>query len=209
MACSLVQKYGVCPKELFPESESTHSSQRMNYIIANKLRENAGVLRQLVADGVPMEDIRAKKAAMVKTIHKILMIHLGTPPTSFDWNYTDREGTHHCMSGLTPQRFYTDVCDVDVMQKISLINDPRNEYRKLYTVDKLNNMVGGVPIRYVNLPSEELAKYAAKAIDNDTPVWFGCDAAKFGYGADGIYSDEMFKCECSDGRLELWLVPRL
>ena len=54
-------------------------------------------------------------------------------------------------------------------------------------------MVGGVPIRYVNLPSEELAKYAAKAIDNDIPVWFGCDAAKFGYGADGIYSDEMFK----------------
>ena len=86
----------------------------------------------------------------------------------------------------------------DVMQKISLINDPRNEYRKLYTVDKLNNMVGGVPIRYVNLPSEELAKYAAKAIDNDIPVWFGCDAAKFGYGADGIYSDES---ECSNGRL--------
>ena len=47
--------------------------------------------------------------------------------TSFDWNYTDREGTHHCMSGLTPQSFYADVCDVDVMQKISLINDPRNE----------------------------------------------------------------------------------
>ena len=57
-------------------------------------------------------------------------------------------------------------------------------------------MVGGVPIRYVNLPSEELAKYAAKAIDNDIPVWFGCDAAKFGYGADGIYSDES---ECSNG----------
>ena len=29
------------------------------------------------------------------------------------------------------------------MSKISLINDPRNAYHQLYTVDKLNNMVGG------------------------------------------------------------------
>ena len=81
----------------------------------------------------------------------------------------------------------------DVMSKISLINDPRNEYHKLYTVDKLNNMVGGVPIRYVNLPSSELKKYAAISIDNDTPVWFGCDASKMGYGPEGIYNDAMFK----------------
>ena len=81
----------------------------------------------------------------------------------------------------------------DVMSKISLINDPRNEYHKLYTVDKLNNMVGGVPIRYVNLPSSELKKYTAISIDNDIPVWFGCDASKMGYGPDGIYNDAMFK----------------
>jgi bleomycin hydrolase len=79
MACSLVQKYGVVPKEAFPESESTHASRKMNYIIANKLREYAGTLRTLVADGTPMEDIRAQKAEMNKTIHKILMIHLGNP----------------------------------------------------------------------------------------------------------------------------------
>jgi bleomycin hydrolase len=42
MACSLVQKYGVCPKEHFPESQSTHESRRMNDIIANKLREYQG-----------------------------------------------------------------------------------------------------------------------------------------------------------------------
>ena len=49
------------------------------------------------------------------------------------------------MPGLTPQSFYRDYCagDTDVMAKISLINDPRNEYKRLYTVDKLNNMVGG------------------------------------------------------------------
>ena len=194
MACSLVQKYGVVPKEAFPESQSTHASRKMNYIIANKLREFAGTLRTAVADGTPMDDIRAQKASMVKTIHKILMIHLGTPPTSFDWQYTTAGKEYKVMEGLTPQSFYEDVCapGTDVMSKISLINDPRNPYHTLYTVDKLNNMVGGVPIRYVNLPSSELAKYTAMAIDNDTPVWFGCDASKMGYGPEGEAKNATF-----------------
>ena len=42
-------------------------------------------------------------------IHKILMIHLGTPPTSFDWQYTTANKEYHVMQGLTPQSFYTDV----------------------------------------------------------------------------------------------------
>lgn len=109
MACSLVQKYGVLPKDMFPESQSTHASRKMNYIIANKLREFAGTLRTSVADRVPMDDIRAKKADMVKTIHKILMIHLGTPPSSFDWEYTTADKEYCVIEGLTPQSFYREL----------------------------------------------------------------------------------------------------
>ncbi len=32
-------------------------------------------------------------------------------------------------------------------EAFSLINDPRNEYGKLYTVDKLGNVWNGLPIR--------------------------------------------------------------
>ena len=67
MACSLVQKYGVVPKEQFPESESTHTSRRMNYIIANKMREFAGTLREEMSSGASMEAVRAQKVEMVQT----------------------------------------------------------------------------------------------------------------------------------------------
>eukprot|EP01051_Picozoa_sp_SAG22_P006326 SAG22_NODE_408_length_10942_cov_6.157429_11_plen_124_part_00 len=77
-------------------------------------------------------------------------------------------------------------------QKISLINDPRNEYYKLYTVDKLNNMVGGLPVRYVNLPIEQLHKYAMQTLDNDEPVWFGCDCGKFMQREQGIFDTNLF-----------------
>ena len=59
-----------------------------------------------------------------------------------------------------------------------MINDPRNEYYKLYTVEYLGNVIGGKAVRYINLPIDELRKAAKQTIDQDLPVWFGCDVGK-------------------------------
>ena len=47
-----------------------------------------------------------------------------------------------------------------------MINDPRPEhqYNQLYTVQYLGNMVGGYPVRYVNLSVDQLKKYAIKSV---------------------------------------------
>lgn len=47
-----------------------------------------------------------------------------------------------------------------------MINDPRPEhgYKKLYTVQYLGNVVGGYPVRYINLSIEELKTYAIKSV---------------------------------------------
>ena len=53
---------------------------------------------------------------------------------------------------LTPITFYEKFGkpSFDVSSNISLINDPRNEYYKLYTVEYLGNVVGGKAVRYIN-----------------------------------------------------------
>ena len=152
------------PKEIFPESHSATSSARMNYMLTNKLREFGGELRNLSASGASQDQLRETKLEMMKVVHRIVSIHLGTPPTTFNWQYTDKANKYHCVSDLTPQSFYTSLVQphVDVTAKVSLINDPRNEYYSLFTVDKLNNMAGGRPVTYLNLPVEELMKYAMK-----------------------------------------------
>ena len=155
----------------------------------------------------------------METVNNVVMIHLGTPPTTFDWQYTDKNSKYHKMSGLTPQKFYEEICPIDVTTKVSLINEcahpwlpavvlasyvcggsgqfwlkrrggfafghhlkagvvlrsPRNEYYQLYTVDKLNNMQGGLPVRYINLPVEALEEMSMKTLEKGEPVWFGCD----------------------------------
>ncbi len=50
-----------------------------------------------------------------------------------------------------------------------LVHDPRetSPYNKLYTVDYLNNMVGGGKVLYINQPVDMLKKLAAESIKNN------------------------------------------
>ena len=43
-----------------------------------------------------------------------------TSPSFLD---TDKNSKYHKMSGLTPQKFYEEICPIDVTTKVSLINE--------------------------------------------------------------------------------------
>ncbi len=58
----------------------------------------------------------------------------------------------------------------------SLLSD--KEYKKVYSVEFLGNVVEGQPIRYLNTEIDILKKAAIDSIKNDDPVWFGCDLGK-------------------------------
>lgn len=68
------------------------------------------------------------------------------------------------------------------------MSDPRpsSPYGEMYTVDYLNNMVGGNPVLYNNQPIEVLMDLVVKSIKNGEPVWFGCDVGKRAHRKHGI-----------------------
>ena len=41
---------------------------------------------------------------------------------------------------------------MDPKDSFSLINDPRNKYESLYTVERLGNVVGGRPVQCASQP---------------------------------------------------------
>lgn len=47
MFVNLVEKYGVCPKDVYPETASSSNTQAMDKYITLKLREYACTLRKL------------------------------------------------------------------------------------------------------------------------------------------------------------------
>lgn len=60
------------------------------------------------------------------------------------------------------------------------MSDPRptSQYGEMYTVDYLNNVVGGGQVLYNNQPIEILMDLVVKSIKSGEPVWFGCDVGK-------------------------------
>jgi bleomycin hydrolase len=137
---NLVKKYGVVPHTVYPDTYSATASSRLNWLLTTKLRENALVLRELVNSSSNADGALIAKAKMMEEIYGAMVLAFGRPPKpdeSFEWIYTDKDGKYHRLK-TTPRKFYKS-SDFNAEEHFSLINDPRNEYNKLYTVDRLKN----------------------------------------------------------------------
>ena len=178
MAMNLIEKYGLVPKSAHPESNSSSATRWMNMELKNILRSSACEIRSILESGGSEKEARAHKEKRVADIWNMLCIHLGTPPTSFDWQWRDKDDKFHRKGTMTPQEFAEEYVDVDWRNYVCIVNDPRNEYYQTYTVDYLQNVAGGPPVVYLNVPNEEMKAVTQKLLEDDIPVWMGCDVGK-------------------------------
>jgi bleomycin hydrolase len=86
---NLVKKYGVCPREAFPETYSSDNSIPMLKLLRWKLKEGAKDIRNAYKAGDSQSQQRQHgiRKACLAEIYKILTLHLGTPPKRFDFSY--------------------------------------------------------------------------------------------------------------------------
>ncbi|KAI8984612.1 peptidase C1B, bleomycin hydrolase [Mycotypha africana] len=192
MLINLVEKYGVVPKSVYPETYSSSNSRRLNYLVTVKLREFTTQIRKAVRKGENDQVVRAMKAKMMEDIYRIMVIMLDEPPLEFNWQTQDKNGKYVSVSNLTPQKYFREVVGFPISQMVSLINDPRNAYNKLYTVDRLGNIVGGGPIRYINTTSENQKQLAVNVLKSNRPVWFGCDVGQFSNNELGAMDTKIY-----------------
>jgi len=180
MFVNLVKKYGVVPKSTMPETHNSSKSRPMNRLLVAKLREYAWVLREQHAQGAAVDDLRQAKGEMMVEFYRMLAIHLGKPPSSFLWEWRDKDKEFHRHGEITPQAFFEEYVGFDLDDMVCLINAPTQDkpYNKLYTVAYLGNVVGGHIVRYLNVDIETLKKATAAMIVDGRAVWFGCDVGK-------------------------------
>jgi bleomycin hydrolase len=180
MFINLVQKHGLVPKALMPETNSSSNSRRMNSVLRSKVREGAMRIRELHARGAGVEALRSVKQRYLETIHRILSIHLGTPPDRFTWQWRDSDAEFHRTEELTPQEFAGRFVDLPLDDYVCLVHDPRpsNAYGRTYTVQYLGNVVGGRRVTYLNVPMSLMKDITRRTLEANEPVWFGCDVGK-------------------------------
>ena len=197
MWVNLIKKYGVLPKSEMPESYQSSKSLRMNRMITRKLREFAKVIREAKQNLVSNTDLRVMKANMLKTVYRMLTIHLGTPPESFAWQIRNKKNEFHRFENLTPIQFFNEHVRLNLDEYICLINCPMPDkaYNEIYTVEYLGNVIEGQSIRYLNVETSVMKKAGVKSIQNNDPVWFGCDVSKYFHRTLGIMDIELFNYE--------------
>lgn len=177
MFAALVRKHGLVPKSAMPETDSSGDTATMNRRLCHLLRVGAARIRELRGNGAPMEAARAAKRETLGAVHRVLCIHLGTPPDRFDWQWRDKDKSFHRDGESTPQEFAAQHGAGRIADLVCLVHDPRSTspMNRVFTVRHLGNVVGGEPVRYLNVPVETLKELSVAAIEAGEPVWFGCD----------------------------------
>jgi bleomycin hydrolase len=175
-----------------PETESSSGSHLMNDRITNKLREYAVTLRQRYREGHKIEALQEHKAEMLTEIYRMLCIHLGEPPTEFEWQWRDKDKAFHRDGVISPHDFFQRHVATDLDGMVCLIHCPTLEYNRLYTINFLGNVVGGHSVRYLNVEMDVMKSAAVSMIKNGKPVWFGCDVGKSFDRDMGLMDIELF-----------------
>lgn len=205
MVYNLVEKYGLVPQTLYPDSYNASTSSIINGIIFTKLREDALILRKLLrAPSTTAEVLSSAKAKMMKEIHTILTLTLGPPPPvddEFTWFFVDKAGKARTVRA-TPKAFASDIYSSSfritsntISKMVSLVHDPRHEALTLMTVDRLGNIVGGRPITYINVDMGTLKTACIDMLKAGLPVFFGSDVAKFSNSTSGIMDLDLIDYE--------------
>ena len=194
MFVSLVRKHGVVPKTVMPETESSSNSMRMNSGLNYQVRQGARDIRRIYVEEGGITAMREAKQETLRSIYQILCIHLGNPPSAFEWQWRDKDGDFHRDGEMTPLEFAEKYIATPMEEYVCLVHDPRraNPPGRTYTVQYLGNVVDGTSIKYLNVDIEIMKGIAMRMLEDGKPVWMGCDTGKQMHRDKGIWDAELF-----------------
>ncbi|KAF4968169.1 hypothetical protein FZEAL_10432 [Fusarium zealandicum] len=206
MVYNLVEKYGLVPQTLYPDSWNAMSSGVLNSVLKTKLREFALKLRAMAnsKNGVSAAAISSAKDKMLREVSLIMTLLLGPPPSpeeAFTWQYNDKNGKAHELK-TTPKQFSKNIYSPEfritsstVEGMISLVNDPRHEPLSRLSVSRLGNIVGGRGVSYINVDTDTLKGACIKMLKAGLPIFFGSDVGQFSDSKSGIMDLNLFSYE--------------
>ena len=194
-ARDLIKKYGVVPKDVMPETQSSSNSGLMNKTISHKLRADAAKLRKMYESGKKVEDLRKAKETMLAETYRMLVLNLGEPVSEFQWRFADPNDKLSELKSYTPKSFYDEIVGLDLDEYVNIFNDSLHEYGGHYTIKLSRNIYDGHDIDFANVEIDMLKQIAMASIDANIPLLFAADV---GYDQDsklGIMADDLYDYE--------------
>lgn len=179
-SAALINKYGIVPKHVMPESVTTSDSFQLNELLNRILRKGALSLRRLISEGRSTTEVQAAKQVLLGDVYRFLSVAIGTPPESFDFSYRDKDKKFHRQGPITPLDFLKKYTRNNLAEYVSVLNDPSStkQYGQTYRFDHGGNVIDGVEPLFLNVEMETLKNLTVKQLEANESVWFGCDVTK-------------------------------
>lgn len=184
---NVVEKYGIVPDTVMPETANSNNTQQMLGAINECLRAAGYNIREAAVAPAKGKKAVAEREARVaelklsalKDVYRILALCLGEPPTEFTWRYATKEGKIETLTS-TPLDFWAAIrpADFGPDNYVMIMNDPTREYYKRYEIENYRNTVEGINWVYVNLPNEDIKAAALASIKAGEPMYASCDVGK-------------------------------
>ncbi len=193
MFTAIVKKYGIVPKSVYPETFQSSNTGNLNRHINNYLRAKTPEIRRLADEG-KCDELAALRTEILEKTYSFLCACYDVPPTEFDFEYQDKDKNVIVEKGLTPNAFREKYIGDYLDDYVSIVHAPTADkpYDKLYTVQYLGNVVGGAPVRHLNLELCEFKRLVAEQIKDGEIVWFGSDCGKFSDGERACWDVEQY-----------------
>lgn len=177
----LVEKYGLVPQCIAPETFSSENTTQIDRILRSKLREYGLELRKMISLGKKGKEIENSKTAMLKDLFRILTTAYGTPVTEFEYAHVDNSGKAVGeKKKYTPLSFAKECGATGLADRyLMVMNDPRHEYHKVYEIQHDRHTYDGHNWRYLNLPMEEIEELAIASLKGGQKMYSSYDTGKF------------------------------
>jgi len=204
----LIEKYGLVPTSVMPETQQSSNTGVINRLTNRKLRAFASELRAMHHDGKKLKQLRERKDEMLAEIYKFQVLNYGQPPRDFDFRYetedtvkaesTDSTETKPKTKKViktkkyTPLAFYEEMIGEMLPEFVVLCDNPTKKYNRLYRGDQSRSIYEDEDFTLLNLPIEKLKGYTLTSLIDSQAVWFACDVGKDHYRDSALFTTDIY-----------------
>lgn len=182
---NLIQKYGIVPKNRFPESFASSNTYEVNQILSRLLRKFYLELQNNSQE----EKLKDK---YLKECFTIIANVYGIPPESFDFEYTDKNGEYHIDKNITPKEFYDKYIGINLEEdyaEITSFVDDNYQYNHVYEAEESSRVSGKSNVIALNLSFKEMKNLMLKQLKKGESIYFYCSTTS--KRIDGLWLDLM------------------
>jgi bleomycin hydrolase len=180
MFVNVVNKYGIVPKDVYPDNSQIKNTSRMNKLLTTTVMKSSDKINKNMSHG----EFVSYKKTIIEECYRIINMCLGNCPERFLWTFKEKK----CEQEYTPFSFYKNLVKphIDVNKFISICNFPLEDYNQTLAVEYMHNvLVEGENIKrkasntYFNMNNKDFKDAIFKCLKHSYGIWFACDIGQY------------------------------